>query len=80
MLLNDFGTDKEIVLVSVKNNAGSLVYASKSLKNDKEVVLLAVSMLMCASKERRNNKEIAFVAMKQALKKGTNIYYCLSKI
>ncbi len=37
-----FQNDKEIVLVAVNQEGGSLEFASEDLKNDKEVVMAAV--------------------------------------
>ncbi len=38
----DFNDDKEIVYEAIKNYPDNLEYVSDRLKNDKEIVLLAV--------------------------------------
>ena len=56
-------------MVVVQNDGLALEFASDELKNDKEIVLLAISQygeaLYYASDELRNDKEIVMAAIKQ---------------
>ena len=65
---DNFRDDKEIVLLTVRNNGLYLEFASDRLRNDKEVVLAAVkefgASMYFASDELKNDKEVVLTAIK----------------
>lgn len=69
MYFNDQHSDnKELALISVDANGGTIVHLSDRLKSDREIALTAVSQkgwaLSNVSKELRNDKEVVLAAVK----------------